>query len=247
MGFSYDGSYKGFLSALGECFRQRLFKNSQFVEITARDSEEGCSLFEEQKYIQVNDQMAGEAKTRLVELLDERGYCLIIDIFRSGITDKEGLILSYIRCVVKKGSAEANNPANPVVLKAIRTAQSVRLEVHRFYGILRFEKQPDGILYSIIEPDHNILDLLVPHFSARFPRDKWIIHDKKRGLAVFWDTKEAVIAKKDLIEPGYGEHQDVYKGLWKQYFKTAAIEDRKNVKLQNHMLPKRYRKNMTEF
>ena len=38
-----------------------------------------------------------------------------------------------------------------------------------------------------------------------------------------------------------------YETLWKQYFKSTNIEERKNPRLQNRMMPKRYRNNMVEF
>ena len=42
-------------------------------------------------------------------------------------------------------------------------------------------------------------------------------------------------------------HMDYFAVLWKQYFATMEIRERHNEQCQNHLLPKWYRKYMTEW
>ncbi|MEG1200053.1 MAG: DUF4130 domain-containing protein [Algoriella sp.] len=39
----------------------------------------------------------------------------------------------------------------------------------------------------------------------------------------------------------------MYQELWKSYFKSTTITERKNSKLQIQMMPKRFWKNLTEY
>ena len=41
--------------------------------------------------------------------------------------------------------------------------------------------------------------------------------------------------------------EDAYEQLWRAYFRTMAITERRNEDCQNTLLPKWYRKNMLEF
>ncbi|ETI99568.1 MAG: hypothetical protein Q611_LSC00264G0001, partial [Leuconostoc sp. DORA_2] len=40
--------------------------------------------------------------------------------------------------------------------------------------------------------------------------------------------------------------KDEYSSLWKCYFKSTTIEERKNLRLQRQMMPKRYWKHIFE-
>ena len=41
-------------------------------------------------------------------------------------------------------------------------------------------------------------------------------------------------------------YEDEYQKLWKTYFKSTTIEERKNLQLQARMMPKRYWKHIFE-
>lgn len=41
-------------------------------------------------------------------------------------------------------------------------------------------------------------------------------------------------------------YKDEYQKLWKTYFKSTTIEERKNLRLQTRMMPKRYWKHIFE-
>ena len=44
-----------------------------------------------------------------------------------------------------------------------------------------------------------------------------------------------------------GEAERAWRGLWRRFYKTIAIEGRENPKCQATHMPKRYRHVMTEF
>ena len=81
----------------------------------------------------------------------------------------------------------------------------------------------------------------------RFSNEYWIIHDISRNKAIIYDTNKYEIIEllqddcKNLLD-----HKDEYSSLWKCYFKSTTIEERKNLRPQRQMMPKRYWKHIFE-
>ncbi|MEO2605184.1 TIGR03915 family putative DNA repair protein, partial [Clostridium butyricum] len=123
----------------------------------------------------------------------------------------------------------------------------VSFEAHKFKGFVRFKSIDNNFLYCSIEPDNNILELIGDHFMKRFSNEYWIIHDIYRNKAIIYDTNKYEIIEllqddcKNLLD-----HKDEYSSLWKCYFKFTTIEERKNLRLQRQMMPKRYWKHIFE-
>ena len=113
--------------------------------------------------------------------------------------------------------------------------------------------------YAPIEPDHNILALLVPHFTARFAGQKWFIHDRRRNLGAYYDGRECRLVSGVEISDQLAaslqgrkagsedEEEMLCRELWQEYFTSTALEERKNEKLQKQHMPVRYWKYLTEF
>ncbi|MDR0425137.1 MAG: TIGR03915 family putative DNA repair protein [Clostridiales Family XIII bacterium] len=103
------------------------------------------------------------------------------------------------------------------------------------------------ILYAPIEPDHDILEFLAPHFCDRYKEDPFIIHDRKRKKALFAAVGEWYItpfAAEGLLTATDPEAS--YRKLWKEYFGTVMIKERANPECQRRFMPARYWKNLTE-
>ena len=117
----------------------------------------------------------------------------------------------------------------------------------RSTGILRFKSIKEDILYAQIEPDHNIIALLAPHFQARLRNENFIIHDSKREIGVFYNKKEWIVKDIEKLDPSLvKESEEIYEELWKTYFKSISIERKTNPKLQKRNMPMRYWKYLTE-
>lgn len=81
----------------------------------------------------------------------------------------------------------------------------------------------------------------------RFPREYFIIHDISRQKALIYNTNFYEIIDMDMeTYEKLKFHNDEYTDLWKTYFKATTIEERKNLKLQCRMMPKRYWKHILE-
>ncbi len=121
-------------------------------------------------------------------------------------------------------------------------------------AFIRFQKLSDGTFYAAIEPDFNVLPLLIKHFRDRYADQKWLIYDLKRKYGIYYDLDKVEYMevefstdgdKSKLPEIYFGDEQ-LYQHLWKNYFNSVNIPSRKNLKLHLRHIPKRYWRHLTE-
>ncbi|MDQ2751942.1 MAG: TIGR03915 family putative DNA repair protein, partial [Bacteroidota bacterium] len=121
-------------------------------------------------------------------------------------------------------------------------------------AFVRFQLTKDGLYYAVIEPDYNVLPLLVSHYKNRYADQRWLIYDGKRKWGIYYDLKmvESVEllfndeVKGSGLQIAFGEEEALYQSLWKTYFGSVNIKARKNTKLHIQHIPKRYWKHLTE-
>lgn len=143
------------------------------------------------------------------------------------------------------------NLANPEVNLASKLRIKVWHELHRYYGFVRFREIGGRVLFSQITPENDILELLAPHFSDRFPNEDWMIYDENRKKVLLhpkgkppFIQNNAVLqedTRKQLAE------KEEYEELWRHFCRSVTIQERKNPGLQQQLLPLKFRGNMPEF
>lgn len=240
--YIYDGSFEGFLSSIHIAFYNR--ENPQ--DIVAKASGEGNFLIEN-VYIETDSDKSKKVYQAIEEKISKETlrrvyYCYLSELPKSGI-----LILKYLRQGFKIGPDINLNLTNDIVREVENISKRVSRERHRFLGIIRFKEIQEGIFYSSIEPDHNIVSLLAPHFSKRMSKENWIIHDVKRGIGVFYNKKDWVVKDLKINDPLIlKEQEEDYQDLWKTYFNAIAIENKINPQLQKSNMPMRYWKHLIE-
>lgn len=124
-------------------------------------------------------------------------------------------------------------------------------EYHRYMGFVRFSEVGGGVLFAKIAPENDILVMLAPHFEDRFPNEHWMIYDEKRHKVLLHEKgKKCAVHTEVQLSEEYGEklaEAEKYEDLWRVFCKSITIEERRNGKLQQQFLPKKFRPNMTEF
>lgn len=172
----------------------------------------------------------------------------IYKVFMSSTEHKECKILNYVRLGFIKGPGIRLLHGDPIVFPMQEAEYRVNGEVHRMKGLIRFSELKEKILYSPIEPDHDIVEFLAGHFSDRFKNEPFIIHDVKRDKALVAYRGRWYISRftKDNLSP-LSEEETEYRRMWKHYFENIAIKERINPRCQKTLMPIRYWKNLTEF
>ena len=241
--YSYDGTLEGFLTCLA-----RLRDGDRILSYCGgRDPGLPVfDLFEVPVPVVTEPEKAEAFRTHTAAAYGKEALRLIDYGFRSGAEDREALLTAFIQAL-----AEGRDPkdlSDNRLLRFRKSLSRISFEVHRMVGLLRFRELSDGSLHAEIEPDNDIVDLLIPHFRTRFPSERWVIRDLRREKAVSWDGSKALIFPyRDAAPMNADRNEEQVKDLWRLYFKTIEIQERRNPKLQARFVPRRYRKHLPEF
>jgi probable DNA metabolism protein len=243
--YFYDGSWNGILTVFGHIIDSNVKEGGIF-----RKSDEPMQedMFSEKVFIKTDCKMSAETADMIIGKCGSAAYNMIMWAFLSEKKLVENQIFEFLLFVFEAGMESSLLLSDDRVMRVYSAAQQVKKEVHRFKGFIRFEEIKPSIFYAAIEPDNNIVMLLAPHFKNRFVSQDWIIHDKKRGSAVFYDKTKCVYREIISFEFTEGTHEEKeYKFMWTKYFEAMGIRERFNPGLQRQFVPIKYRKNMTEF
>ncbi|MEN0035445.1 MAG: TIGR03915 family putative DNA repair protein [Cellvibrio sp.] len=253
MVFIYDGSYEGLLSCIFVIFKERKAP----VAICTEERYQ-FTLLDEITRVASDD----ESAARVIKGLDERtngqASALIYKLFLSELPESEMLVYQVIQAIIQKGDESIlENFANPSILKAAQIEKMIHREVHRMHAFVRFQKSRDGLFYSAINPDFNVLPLIGDHFERRYADQHWLIFDTKRHYGLYYDRTEMKFVDAD--DPVFtvnacalegdalqDEREKEYQALWKNYFQAVNINERNNKKLHLRHMPRRYWKYLTE-
>ncbi len=236
-----EGNLAGFLTAVYDYYYVHKEGN-----ITS-DAEKG-GLLDEMTDIKTDLSKAIKVRQGIINLVGAVGYKEITDAYCSCDAEREDKIFEFLKLLFRHGRAAFNMYAEPTVIAFNDLAKKVWSETHRLEGFLRFQQLASGVYYGYFGSDNDILELLLPHFQARFNDQQFVIHDIKRKKMAIYDGKriETMVAPEKL-NIDLSANEEVFSRLWKEYFHNVAIENRKNPRLQRQYAPKKYRWFMNEF
>ena len=155
-------------------------------------------------------------------------------------------VLGYLVRAFAQGRGISDQLADPFALRVMELSRKVDNELDKLLGFVRFQDL-GSILVAQLAPKCNMVPLMMDHFSDRFPNENFILYDENRNLAAVHEAgHRCVLVSGEQLQIPQG-HMDYFAVLWKQYFATMEIRERHNEQCQNHLLPKWYRKYMTEW
>jgi probable DNA metabolism protein len=246
----YDGSFDGFLSAVFFVFDHKL----KDVNI-CREGLAPQSLFSQSLSIEANPLHVKRVWNGLGNKISPAARKQLYDCFLSEIKSIENVLLRYIQYVFASKQNIESDFSNPDVLLLKQVAGKVYRERHRMEAFVRFQQMKDGLFFAMVQPDFNVLPLLVKHFRDRYADQRWIIYDTRRKYGIYYDmeeVEEVQFAFSEIVENGahisavYDENENLYQVAWKQYFSSVNIAPRKNMKLHLQHMPRRYWKYLPE-
>lgn len=247
---SYDSTFEGFLTAVFEIFE---FKYSNPKIIKNDDTQQ--NLFARPIEIITDIVKSDRVIKKLNTQLGTDGVRSLIYAFLSEKIEIEDVLFNVINYAVKSPTQNVlKDFANDSVLQISQLTKSVGREKHRMEAFIRFELLKDGIYFAKIDPDFDVLTLIIRHFKNRYQDQKWLIYDLRRKYGVYYDLKTVEIVSLDLdiklIENKssevFSDSEIEYQKLWWEYFDHTNIKERKNSKLHLQHVPKRYWKYLTE-
>ena len=213
------------------------------------------ALFDDIIKITTDETRAARVLKGLRKKLSSTGIQRLYIAHMAELDGDDDNILGYIRYAFDSGQNIEEDYGNKYVLRVSEIVQMMRRERHRMEAFVRFQKLKDDTFYAGIQPDFNVLPMLIKHFKNRYADQKWIIYDLKRSYGLYYDLHDTQFISLDFsaipkgpgnIVAAYGEDEGIYQHLWKNYFNSVNIPARKNTKLHLRHIPKRYWKHLTE-
>ncbi len=235
--YFFDGTNDGFLTAFLCSYYDA---NAQF----ACDKTQ-LSIGQECITVKTDAETAHKAKERFMQL---DGDCLgeLDLLLRSGEENKSQIAYRYMKLISEYKRPVRGMLANEDVLQAANCIQRVTVELHRLRGFIRFMESESGALYAPFSPDHDICDLLLPHFRARLPKHPFVLHDIARKKAAVYDGAHSFTAPLDRAEIALSANEEEWQKLWKRYYDSVNIPSRERLKQMRGYMPVRYWKFLPE-
>jgi len=246
----YDESFEGLLTGIFDVYEYG-FKNVNLIK--KQDYQK--NIFENEHFTVTDHKKAGRVWIGMKQRLTQKGLGQIYKCFLSEIKNIENVILGYLQYVFRTSRNIESDYSHPSVLIVTQTAKKVDREKHRMEAFVRFQLTRDELYYATIQPDYNVLPLIMKHFETRYADQRWMIYDSYRHYGIYYDLKTTetieMIFKEESdngknIGFAISEEETLYQQLWQQYFSSVNIAARKNIKLHIQHMPKRYWKFLTE-
>jgi len=250
--YIFDGSLEGLLTAIFERYERKhqqvaLMEQRYFQPVAF---EETLEIFpDEQKALRVWKGLAGKLSPEWMK----RFYAASL----SELPEAYQHLFDLAIYVFDSPGDVTTNYGNAHVLAIAQIDRKVHRERHRMEAFIRFRKTGNGVFIAEVEPDFNVLPLILKHFRNRYADQQWIIYDLRRQYGIWYDleqvheiTLDAVAEieqeSKDVLHPALDGQEALFAALWKDYFTSTNIKERKNMKLHIRHVPRRYWKYLTE-
>jgi probable DNA metabolism protein len=256
--FLYDGSFEGFLCAVSTALRSR-----GRATIAPRECGPNDLFFQDAPVVS-EDAPARALRAKIVAAAGEQEMETLLLAQASQDPETPGLLLRYISLILATGASIRDNAALPEVLDVQRIRSRVSLEIHKFLGFVRLRRIGGRVYYAAIEPDSNIVGFIGPHFADRLRGQSILIHDARRSIGFWRDAAAGAGSPGGLVDlspmppalsralaPGASEFpalpdEALFQAMWRNYFTTIAVPERRNPGLQSRFMPRRYWKNLVE-
>jgi len=239
--YTYDGSFDGLLCCVFESYE----KNEIPADILPWGAQ--IPLLLPVKAVE-ND--AGRAKRVLISVKEKIGEKALRFVRRAYLTchpKKEVLILEFLRLGYIKGPCVMDMLADTAVHELSCAVRHLEREAAHYAGFIRFSENA-GALSAVIEPKNIVLPLIARHFRERFPDERFLIYDRTHEMALIHEDGSVVICGAESFEQPEPDEQELkFRTLWRLFYDTVEIRERRNPRCRMNNMPKRFWRCMTEF
>ena len=251
--FYFDNTFEGLLTAVFEAYARRTFPDVLLPEGSP------VPLFHEEVFTVTTDEAKAARVWRgLQKKLSPSAMRALAQCWLAEEPETPSRLFRYIRKAVDTPRSIETNFGDADVLAFSRMWKRVDWERLRLLQFVRFQKMADGTYFAAVEPEKNALPLVLNHFKDRFSGQRWLRYDIGRAYGYYYDLHEVRQVSFEDNEPGsplstgrlddarLDKDERLYQSLWKAYFHSIAIKERRNPVKQRKDMPLRYWKYLTE-
>lgn len=251
--FTYDKTFEGLLCCIFFAFEVK-----ESPDILLHTGDVKPLFLDKAFHVNTEEAKAKRVWQGLEKKISKSACEMILTVWLSEIQSVDLLLFRYIYKAFQTEKSIELNFGDKDVLKCSEIYKKVHQASLRVIQFVRFQKTSDGIFFAPISPDYNVITLVANHFKARYADQQWIIYDTKRKFGLHYHlNKVTEVTFPDDLSPvnetgklnpeQLDDQEKLYQQMWKDYFKTMAIKERINTKLQIQHMPKRYWKYLTEM
>lgn len=245
--YLYDGSFYGLLTIVFDCYVSKTIPHSIIPQENYLPN-----LLEKSCYIKTNEEKASRIWHGAYQSISYTALYDCYHAFLSCQTGKEMAILKYLLHGFFMEASICNALTLEYVLQVTKLRKNVFGEAHRLKGLVRLAEVDNNLWYSSIHPDNNVIEQVGHFLMDRFPTQNIILHDKNRNLAFLYHAQkkkqyEIIDVPTNFQVTHFSKEEEQFQKLWKTFFNTIAIKERKNERLQMQFMPKKYWKDLVEI
>ncbi|HAF31246.1 MAG TPA: DNA metabolism protein [Bacteroidales bacterium] len=249
--FIYDQTFEGLLTAIQDAFDLNIEPDKILSTKAFQDD-----LFAIKYYITTDPDKFEKLWEQIKDKSSEQNCQRIFKAFLSELPDIEIIIYNYIKLILETPYNVEVDFSNENLVKLNNIQKKVGREAQRVMMFVRFQKTIDEIFYASFDAKYNVIPLTVAHFRSRFADQKWVIFDTRRKFGYYYDlenVREITIGNQKVSLDSGKVDKDIlhiseklFQKLWKSYYDTINIKERKNLKVHMQFLPKRFWKFLPE-
>ncbi len=244
-----EDSLEGIFTAVYLAYEEKRDHKDTYLSLN-----EDAMLFAEDVWVVPDPEKTKKVMNTLLRRFGEEDYLSLCQALAARDEEKAQAVYRTVVDGLKRNAGRGHlfdNLADDDVNRAFKLSRRAGREIQHLMGFVRFQETEKGVLYSKIAPENNILTFLMPHFADRLPTENFVIYDVGRGFFGIHPAggqwylllgQERVVAA-----PRLSEEELYYQALFKGFCESITIEGRENGKLQQSLLPLRFREYMIEF
>lgn len=214
----YDGTYAGFLTCVGESFRQRIYP---FYFLPPRGEQTGLYPLQA---VPTDPALAQRVYRALAGSASPAFRRLVTYGFLTDLPLRERNLFDLIYLAFHQ--ALPQDPADGRFLVLTRAIRRLVDEAEHWQGRVRLADY-GGVLVGQLAPQARVLPLLRLHFCRRLPEGAFLLHDQTHREGLFWaggKWKVRPVDRLDLDRPARAEAQ--CRQLWRRFLQSVAAEGR---------------------
>ena len=241
--YRYDGSLDGLLCCVFEAYARK----EAPADIVAGEAVQ-LALDVEVRDIATDPGRAGRVQRGILARIGPEAFACVQRAALSADPGAASTALAYIRLGFEVGPRVDQRLADAPVHAMCRILRGVDTEAERYKQFLRFAELQGGVFFAEFEPEHDVLVLVMPHFTDRFGQQPFILHDRTRGLAGVWDMRAWTLLSSETMRlPKHAVGEAHYQALWRTFYRSITIEQRVNPALRRQHMPKKFWRYMVEM
>lgn len=243
--YLYDKTFEGLLTVVFETFKSKIN-----ADIIVSKKNYQVSLLDIPVDIKTDIAKAERVWKGLIAKTGKNAADMVYHAFLSEIEGVEMWIYNYLKLAFSANYNVSMNYREESVLQMKQIQRTVLHEAHRMFMFVRFQRTSANIFFAPIQPVYDIIPLIGKHFKNRFRDQLWVIYDTVRDYGLYYDRSDVQEIKLEqkkyskssgkinasLLE----EKEEIYQILWKNYYDSINIAERKNLKVQMQFMPKRF-------